>query len=295
MKRWTRYAIRIGGALLSLVLIAVGAVYAVSSSRLATEHVASAHAFDAASGDVLEGEHLVATYGCMDCHGDDLGGTLLVDGMPFARIPAPNLTSGRTDGGLTDEQWEVAVRHGIGTKGQALIIMPSPEYVYLSDEDLAAIVAYVRTLPPVRDKLPTRAFGPVGRTLIALGKASFAPDLMPADARHLEAPEKAPTREFGFYLTRLCTGCHGQDLAGGPPMQPDAPAAPDLTRAGTLSSWSYEQFVSAMRTGVTPEGKTLNPQFMPWTAIASATDIELRAIWEYLSSVDGAGSLPATE
>jgi cytochrome c553 len=290
MKVWLR---RMGFVLVGVVVLllaAFGVVYAVSSARIGEEHAGTPHAFAAASGDVAEGQHLAETYGCVDCHGGNLAGTMLLDGMPFARVPAPNLTSGRAGGALSDEEWELAVRHGIGTDGRALLIMPSAEYVYLSDDDLAAIVAYVRTLPALTDTLPERAFGPVGRTLIALGQLPFQTDLMHEDARHLPPPEKAPTREFGFYLSRLCTGCHGTDLAGAPPSQPDAPPGANLTPAGNLGRWTYEQFVQTLRTGRTPEGKELNPQFMPWTAIGRANETELRALWTYLTSLDPAAT-----
>ncbi len=286
MSVWVRRTAIVVGGLVTVVVLAAGAVYAVSSVRLGEKHEGTVHDFDAASGDPAEGAHLAVAYGCADCHGENLGGTLLIDGMPFARIPASNLTAGRASGALTDAQWELGVRHGIGSDGRALAIMPSAEYVYLSDEDLADIVAYVRTVPPVHDDLPERAFGPIGRAMVTLGRFPFATDLMLPDARHLPAPEKAPTHEFGYYLTRLCTGCHGADLAGAPAMQPDAPPAPNLTPAGYLSDWTYEQFVQTMRTGTNPEGRALNPQFMPWTAIGKATDTELRAIWEYLQSLE---------
>lgn len=286
MNVWLRRIGIVVGSLLVVLILAGAAVYAVSSARLGAEHEATPHPFGADSGDPANGEHLVATYGCADCHGENLGGTMFLDGMPFARVAAPNLTSGRADGGLSDEQWELAVRHGIGTDGRGLFIMPSQEYVYLSDRDLGDIVAYVRTLPPVTDELPQREFGPVGRTLVTLGRVRLAPALMHDDARHLPAPEKAPTQEFGYYLTRLCTGCHGMDLAGGQPGDPEAPPAPNLTPAGNLGSWTFEQFEHAMRTGVTPDGRQLNPQYMPWTAIGNATDTELRAIWEYLAALE---------
>lgn len=273
------------GALVVLLLLAAGAVYAMSSARLGATATAEAHAFDAASGDAVEGGRLAGLYGCTDCHGEDLAGKVMIDEMPFARVAAPNLTSGRSGGALTDVQWELAVRHGVGTDGRALFIMPSPEYVYLSDRDLADIVAHVRTLPAVSDDLPPRAFGPVGRVLVTLGKLPLTTDLMPPDAAHPAAVAKEPTADFGRYLTRLCTGCHGPDLGGAPPGPPGAPAGPSLAGDGNLRNWTLEQFAAALRTGRTPEGKQLDPQFMPWTAVGKASDAEIEAMWTYLSSL----------
>lgn len=294
MNVWVRRIGIVVGVLVVLLVVAIGAVYALSASKLGATHEATAHDFDAAGGDVVEGKHLAMTYGCTDCHGEDLGGTLLVDGMPFARVPAPNLTPGRAGGALTDAEWELGVRHGIGTDGRALFIMPSAEYVYLSDEDLADIVAYSRTLPPVADTLPERAFGPIGRVAIALGQVPFQTELLPEDAEHMPAQEKAPTPEFGYYLTRLCTGCHGGDLAGAPPMNPDVPAGPNITPAGSPGDWTYDQFERAMRTGRTPDGRSLDPRAMPWPVIGQATDTELQAIWAYLSTMAPVESEPAS-
>ena len=293
MKVWVRRIGIVVGVLVLLLVVAIGAVYGLSALKLGESHEATVHAFDPGSGDVREGAHLAATYGCTECHGQDLGGTLLVDGMPFARVPAPNLTSGRSDGALSDDEWELGVRHGIGPDGRSLFIMPSAEYVILSDQDLADIVAYARTLPAVTDTLPGRTFGPIGRMAIAMGQLPFATDLMPERAEHMPAPEKAPTREFGFYLTRLCRGCHGENLAGGPPLEPDAPPGPNLPPAGNLAGWTYEQFAHAVRTGETPDGRSLNPQFMPWPAIGQATDTELQAMWTYLSSLEPVPTDPA--
>ena len=286
MKKWLRRVGIVLGVLVGLVLLGLGAAYATTSARLAETHTAEFHPFAQAGGDPLEGGRLAELYGCTECHGANLGGTLLIDGMPFARVPAPNLTAGRAGGALTDEQWEISVRHGVGTDGRALAIMPSPEYVYLSDKDLADIVAWVRTLPAVSDGLPPRALGPVGWVMMSLGQVPLATELMPPGARHAAAVAKdAPTPELGEYLTRLCTGCHGADLAGAPTGQPGAPPAPNLTPGGNLAGWSVEQFKTAMRTGQTPDGRALDPAFMPWTAIGKASDTELDAMWTYLSGL----------
>ncbi len=289
MSLWLRRAGITLAGIVVLIALAAGAAFAVGSMRINDKPDAISETFDASGGDAVEGDRLAGTFGCRDCHGPDLAGTLLIDGMPMARVAAPNLTPGRAGGAFTADQWERAIRHGIGADGRALLVMPSQEYVYLSDREMADLVAYLQTLPAIPDTLPAREFGPVGRGLVAFGKVKFAPALMAPDARHLEAPEKAPTREFGYYLTRLCTGCHGHDMAGAPPAgAPGAPPGANLTPAGNLKNWTYEQFVQTLKTGVTPEGKHLNPEYMPWTAFSNANDTELQAIWAYLQS------LPAT-
>lgn len=290
MTTWKRRAgITLGGLVL-LILLAAGAVYAVSSMQLNEKPEIEAHALDLAAADLAEGERLAGALGCRDCHGENLAGMMLIDEMPMARLPAPNLTPGRRNGALTPDEWELAIRHGIGQDGRALFIMPSQEYVYLSDREIADLVAYLATLPAISDTLPARQFGPVGRGLVALGKFKPSRERMLPDANHMDPPAKEPTAEFGFYLTRLCTGCHGPQLAGAPAEAPGAPPGANLTPAGNLKNWTYDQFARTLKTGVTPEGKHLNPMYMPWTAFSHATDTEMRAIWAYLTSLEPVAS-----
>ena len=288
MRVWIR---RIGiglGGLVGLALVALSGIYGMTASAVGGNHRGQTHPFNGTIGRVGEGARLAGMYGCMECHDRDLGGKMLIDGMPFARVAGPNLTAGRSGGALTDEQFEQAVRHGVGADGRALFIMPSADYVYLSDQDVADILAYLRTLPTVTRDVPQRKFGPVGRAMIAAGKVKFQPDLIAADpnARHLDRPSSGDPVQLGHYLTRLCTGCHGPDLAGTPPMDPASPPSANLTPAGHLKNWTREDFLNVMRTGRTPEGKQLDPQIMPWKAIGEqAEPAELDAVWAYLQTL----------
>jgi hypothetical protein len=291
MKTWQR-RLAIGvGSLVGLVVLLLGGVYGMSASAVGTGHPAEAHPFDASIGDALEGARLGNMYGCTHCHTPDLGGQVMIDGMPFIRIAASNITGGAAGGGFTDEEFEQAMRHGIGRDGRKLFIMPSAEYTYLSDQDIADLLVWIRSLPVVERELPARTFGPVGRTMVALGKVPFQSDLIDADpdAEHLERPSPDNPKQLGYYYTRLCTGCHGLDLAGAPPLEPGAPAGPNLTPAGNLASWSLDDFRNVFATGRTPDGRQLDPDIMPWQAIGNAQPHEVEAIWTYLQS------LPAKE
>ena len=286
MTTWKRRAGITLAGIVVVIGVAAGTGFAVSNMHLNARPNVSAHALDLSSADPAEGDRLAGTFGCRDCHGPDLSGFMLIDEMPMARLPAPNLTPGRDGGALTVEQWELAIRHGIGADGRALFIMPSQEYVYLSDREIADLVSYLQTLPAIPDTLPARAFGPVGRGLLALGRVASAIDRTAPDARHLEAPAKEPTAEFGYYLTRVCISCHGMQLAGAPPEAPGSPPGANLTPAGNLKNWTYDEFVHTLKTGVTPEGKQLNPMYMPWTALSHFNDTEMRAVWAYLGGLE---------
>lgn len=287
MKPWLR---RVGigaGGLAAVGVLALGGVYGMSAAAVGKGHAVETHAFDASTGDPVEGARLATVYGCADCHTADLGGQVMVDAMPFARVPAPNLTAGREGGAFTDAQFEQAVRHGVGPDGRGLFIMPSAEYTYLSDHDVASILAYIRTLPAVERELPARSFGPVGRMVAAMGKLPFQDEVIAADpkARHLERPTAADPLALGHYLTRLCTGCHGLDLAGAPARDASMPAGANLTPAGNLKNWTLDDFRTVFATGRTPEGKQLDPNVMPWKVIGQAQPEEIAAVWAYLQTI----------
>jgi mono/diheme cytochrome c family protein len=286
MKTWKRRIGIVVGGFSTVVILLMGGVYGMSASALGTGHAAESHPFDASMGDAAAGARLSVLYGCADCHAPDLGGKLLIDGMPFARLSAPNLTAGAPGGALTDEEFERAVRHGISRDGRNLFIMPSAEYTYLSDQDIADILAWLRSLPGVERELPARAFGPVGRTMVALGKVPFQSNLIAADpeAKHLERPAAGDPIQLGHYYTRLCTGCHGLDLAGGQPIEPGAPPGLNLTPGGNLGKWTLEDFRTVFASGRTPDGRQLNAA-MPWAAIGTARPDEIEAIWTYLQSL----------
>lgn len=242
------------------------------------------------SASIARGAHLARTNGCTDCHGPALGGQVFADAPPF-RVVASNLTSG--EGGVADRydarSLDRAIRHGIRYDGRPLFIMPSAAFHGLSDEDAADLIAYLQNLPSVDNVLPQTEFRTLGRIMSA-----FALDTemeVRTGAARSVSPAPGPTAEYGEYLTSItCTYCHGADLRGSQPPNPDSPLAPDLARAG---QWSFEELEQALRRGVTPSGATLNPEFMPWTFTATMMDEELRAIHAHLATLGGSGSAGA--
>jgi mono/diheme cytochrome c family protein len=294
MNPWLR---RIGytlGAVVALLLVAVGAVYAVSESRFRRTYDVTGEALTATndSATLARGEHLVtAITGCVGCHGEGLRGNPVIDASPMGRIVAPNLTRGEGGVGaqLTAQSIERAVRHGIGRDGRALRIMPSPEYQYLSDEDARAVVSYVLGIAPANNTLAPSKLMLLPRALMVGGVMP----LLPAEALRDSAgtPMSATpgaTKEYGAYLSMVagCKGCHGLGLSGGKIEAGDpawGPAA-NLTPSGNLGKWSEADFVQTMRTGKRPDGYELKEP-MPWKTIGKMTDDELRALWVYLQSV----------
>lgn len=240
-------------------------------------------------GDPLRGGHLAASRGCLDCHAGDLGGRVVIDAPSFGRIPAPNLTGG--DGGLPADYdlqaWDRAIRHGVGGDGHPLFLMPSHDYWYFSDQELADLVAWCRSQPPVdRDPGPVE-LGPVARMLLATGGLELAYDVIDHGAVRPAVPAKAAEAAYGRHLARIaCMGCHGSDLAGGPipAGDPAWPPAADL-RPAALAGWSQAQFTAALRTGKRPDG-TLLDEAMP-RSFAALDEVELAALWAFLQAPGG--------
>lgn len=283
----------LGLGLLSVVALLFAVVYGVSEARLRkTYDVAAATGLDVTKdpAQIARGQHLAtAVAKCVDCHDQDLGGKKFIDAGPLGVIYASNLTAGK--GGVlasyTDAQMEAAIRHGVRPDGRGIFIMPADEYQNLSDEDVSAIIAYLRTLSPVDREHGTSHLGPVGRALYAAGKLPFIPaERMDHTAASRAAPAAGPTREYGQYLVSVggCRGCHGPNLVGGPSPEPGAPPAANITPAGPIGQWSEADFTRAIRTGTRPDGSKIK-DFMPWRSMARHTDDELHAIWLYLQTV----------
>jgi cytochrome c553 len=216
------------------------------------------------------------------CHGEGLGGTILVDAPPF-RVVASNLTTAGVGAKLDVAGLERGIRHGVGSDGRALAIMPSELYKNLSDDETAALIAWMQSLPPVQNELPETKIKPLGRIIAGTGSLPTAVDLIGAEAPHTAvAPPMAVTLEYGRYrASTLCVACHGQRLEGAQPPDPSSPPAPPLMNAAT---WTLDQFRTAMRTGQTPT-RQLDDMFMPYTVTAHLTDEEIEALHMYMRSL----------
>jgi cytochrome c553 len=238
---------------------------------------------------IAAGERVVAIRGCADCHGDDFSGDIVVDDAALGTFYAPNLT-GSSDSVTVDytpDDWDRAIRHGVGRDSKALWLMPSTDYYRISDRNLELMIAYLESLPAVDQPELAVKPGPLGIALTALGQIEFAANLIDHDTPAPANVTAEVSVEYGSYLATTCTGCHGQDFSGGPivGLPPEFPPAANLTPAGDLGNWDQAAFINTLRTGVTPEGKTLNPEYMPWPITLQMTEDELSAIWLYLSSV----------
>jgi mono/diheme cytochrome c family protein len=168
--------------------------------------------------------------------------------------------------------------------------MPSTEFYYLSDMDMAQIIAYIRSAPPIDNEMPASKLSVTGRIVMNVAKEiTFLPaELIPHDAPRPSAPEPGITSQYGEYLALSCMVCHGPTLSGGeiPGFPPEWPSAPNLTsgRGGRLPTWGEEGFIEIIRTGK-KHGRSINPDYMPWESYRHMTDDELRAVYLYLQTL----------
>ncbi len=278
------------GGLLGLVLLAVIIVFYLTEQRLNKTYDVAVDAVEISSGQDTRqrGEQLVRSAGfCVECHGQNLAGQIMDDDPVVGRLVAPNLTSGAGGVGAiyTDVDWVRAIRHGIGPDRKSLIVMPSNYFYRFSDKDLGAIIAYLKSLPPVDNQLPNTFLGPMGRMFILQDPSLFPAAVIDHTAPRPPAPEPGVTAEYGKYMANSCTLCHGEELAGGT----HEGGGPNLTRGGELATWTHEDFKKALRTGIAPDGKILDPEQMPVESTNWLSDDEISAIWLYIQS------LPAVE
>ncbi len=291
MRKLLRWLFRIVGVLALLVVVLASTVYIVSSRKLHRQYdltvpgVAVATTADAR----LRGRHIAEIRGCVSCHGEDLAGAKVTDDPAMGRIYGPNLTTGSGSRviGYSNSDWVRAVRHGVARDGHPLLIMPSKDYVELSDEDLGNLLGYIQSVAAVDRPSEPVAPGPVSRALLTLGKLRLSADVIDHTIRPAATIMPALTPEYGRYLASTCTGCHNPHLSGGKITEgpPDWPAAANLTRGtGTaVAGWSEANFIQALRAGTEPSGRALSP-VMP-RELGKMNDLELKALWSYIQTL----------
>ncbi len=206
-------------------------------------------------------------------------------------IVASNLTPDRETGlgNWSDDEIARAIREGVSRDGRALFpMMPYENFRHMSDEDVASVVVFMRSLPSVRHVLPrTTVIVPVRYLIRNLPQPVTRPD----------TPDLSTSVKRGEYLFRLsdCAACHtprnahgqsvpGMELAGGGTL--DGPwgkvAAANITPDETgIGNYTEAMFVEAMRTGKVGGVRALNP-VMPWQFTGGLTDQDLSDMYAYL-------------
>jgi len=305
-----RKALIVVGSML-LIIVAGGAVFVASRQHLRFEAPYPDVVASADSSVVERGHYVVrALAPCASCHGDPnqraanaSGAEVpLVGGFAFDIPPGTFYTRNLTPdsatglGGVPDKAIARAIRYGVGHDGRALL--PFMEMQGLADDDLQAVVSYLRTMPPVHNPVPAHHYTVLGRVIRA---TVLAKPVGPSTTPPARAPRGASV-ETGRYLVEsvsLCWACHTErsQMTGaliGPRFggttgftEIDDPghswSPPNITsdpETGRLGKMSEDQFVARFR-----QGRLIPGSPMPWQAFSRLNEEDLRAIYRYLKSV----------
>src|SRR5215217_5796428 len=184
-----RWLGRVALALVAVLFVGAASIYGLSERRFQARFAIPEHriAVSQDSASIVRGEHMATVRGCVDCHGAGLSGNTVIDQPIIGRLAGPNLTLGGRGAELTPRDWERAVRHGVRRDGKPLLFMPATEFTTLTDEDLASVIAYARSVPNVKQPAPSSYAGPLLRTMYVAGKV----DLLSAETvKHARPHEK---------------------------------------------------------------------------------------------------------
>ena len=276
------WALRVAGGIGLLVLSAVLVTFVESERvrRVRYDPPQQPLVIPDDSASLARGAHLVTVLGCPSCHGENLGGKVLFDQPGVATLIAPNLTTGPggRGGEYSDAELARTLRYGIRRNGQALFAMPTPEFHSLADQDLAAVIARVRRMPPVASTLPETHIGVLGRIGIATGKYRPTRELLPRAAPRPQVPPSGVMVEHGRYLAHaICAECHGSE-SGVAPVPAGQPPRMDV-----LGGYELPALVRALREGIAQDGRRLGPLMRP-DRVGQLTDEEVAALQLYFRS-----------
>ena len=194
-----------------------------------------------AAAKAAHGRRIADVLGCTGCHGATL------QGERFYEVYASNLT--REIPKYSDAQFERLMRAGEHPTGREVWGMPSEIFHHLSDEDLTALLAYLRSLEPGGEPTqPPLPFEEETKRLIAKGEFKPAADFV-REEKALGPIDFGARHALGRYISRVtCAECHGAELKGR--------GNPDLIVA---SGYSREEFERLMTLGIATGGRKLKP------------------------------------
>jgi mono/diheme cytochrome c family protein len=303
----------------AVLLLGVIATVLVRSDRRFDAPLPDLHASD--DPRVIERGRYLA-YGlahCVDCHanpGDraakERGEQVPLSGgqefrLPVGVIRARNITPDQETGigRYTDPEIARILRYGVHADGR--VVLPFMPFANLADDDLVALISFLRSQKPVRHLVPPQEPNLLGKAVLAFVLTPQGPS---EPLRRSFAPE--PSAEYGRYLALNvgnCVKCHtridmrtgkyaGPLFAGGAEHAAEGNPqkkyiSPNLTpdpRWGWLNGWSEDAFVGRFRAGPV---HTDSP--MPWRAFRNVSDNDARAIYRFLRTLPPAAGGPDPE
>jgi cytochrome c553 len=264
--KWTGFVV---AGLVGLALLGYAWIYFASEREIGREFT-PAHetslVIPTDAAEIAEGRRIAQLAGCMHCHGDNLTGTVVDDIPNLLRLVAPNISTLLP--AYTDAQLAAVLREGIKPNGKSVLFMPSEMFRHLTDQDLARVIAWLRTKPAVAEGITEKTqLRVIGRFIIAKGDVKLAGGSIPSlpAAASIGFDANDPVSRGRYLAMNYCSECHGQRLEGFAPI-----AAPALAVA---KGYSMEQFTRLLQEGVgvgdrefrimTPTAKARFVQFTP--------------------------------
>lgn len=312
-------------ALAAIAVLVLTAIYFSSCKENKSEPAAD-NKEDSIQQVIARGKYLaVNVAGCIHCHsqrdlnkfslptvpGTEGGGGFAFDGKIADFIPGVlygrNITPDNETGigTWTDEEILRAITQGINKKGDTLFpLMPYANFNRMAKEDLLSIIAYIRTLKPIKNKVPDR------QLMIPISMAYPGPALQPSVDGNVRPPQSDFVK-YGEYLSTIadCAGCHTPFVKG----QPDfnrafaggnlfnfpafrvnsANITPDS--ATGIGTWTEERFLTKFTACREEAGYNFNPgkqnSVMAISDYAGMTDADLKAIFAYLRTLKPVNNL----
>lgn len=271
MMKWLKW---IATRLVAIVLISIAGIYLASELRRTKTYDSALVAFDAKQFQFPQGEaeRRARTMMCLGCHG--AAGRVLFEADNVGRLVAPNLTTKIPE--YSDSELERLIRRGIKKDGIAAVAMPAATYANLADEDLAAIIAFMRSrsLLPDAEKRETE-WGPLGRVALALNK-------IPYEADHVTTFNHSKVRpaDLGAYLvSTTCSHCHNLDSERDDGFGMKTPPLKLM-----VASYTFDEFSAMFASGKGKGGRELG--LMSQIAreeFSHFSNEERRAIYDFLA------------
>jgi mono/diheme cytochrome c family protein len=239
---------------------------------------------------IEQGRYLFSTRGCADCHGANGGGKTVIKDGPML-VVSPNITTGANSvtTAYQIEDWVRTVRHGVKPNGTPIMIMPSEDYNRLTDDDMAAVIAYVKQLPPAAGSEPVVQLPTAVKVLYAFGAVKDAAETIDHTLAPSAPVAQAVSVEHGGYVANTCMGCHGARLSGGkiPGAPPTWPATANLTpgKGSVMPRYATPAlFMATLRSGLRPDGSAISP-VMPFNSLKQMNDTDVLALYAYLKTL----------
>jgi len=225
---------------------------------------------------VKRGQRLSILTGCSDCHGKDLQGSLFTDeGWLHGRYYASNLTrKART---YSDEDLARIVRDGVRPDGRGVAAMPAMGFVRLTDNEMADVIAFIRSMPVGGVDQPDHYIGPLDRWELWRGLTMKPAVSYVAAERGKDPADAGPEHEASRHLARIvCAECHGGDFKG----NGWDTGAPDLA---VIRAYGLPEFARLLRTGIGADGKEHGLMtIVSKSRFQNFTDPEIADLYTYL-------------